>query len=36
MPLESADVDNSGNINIFDVTALINYLYNDGADPICP
>ena len=32
----SADVDHTGNINIFDITGLINYLYNSGADPVCP
>jgi len=29
------DVDNSGTINILDVTYLINYLYKSGPDPDC-
>jgi len=29
------DVDNSGSINILDVTHLISYLYNDGPEPDC-
>ncbi len=28
------DCDNNDNINIFDITMLINYLYNDGAAPV--
>lgn len=29
------DVDNSGTINILDLTYLINYLYKDGSEPDC-
>ena len=36
MPMESADIDNSGTVNIFDATGLIDYLYRDGAEPDCP
>ena len=36
VPLESADVNNDGELNILDVVYIINYKYKEGPEPECP
>jgi hypothetical protein len=33
---EPGDADNNGVLNILDVTYIINYLYKNGPEPVCP